>query len=394
MSSGLTIKSNPLILPGSFSRGLSATAYGVVRNKIYVVPLHHLIPIKTVLKTRKRIDYNIDLNQLLNQLHIRNNKIVLYEFAFSNSRNPSVTKYIVDLRHQNKEYVVVEDHHGLLPYFMNSMLGPLKNINTLAGLWIRLLAYGPGMLEVIRQAARNILNIGLLVNARTLGSIICGGLINLRTYVLASYITYSYNQNSPRRSLHRILQGLHEVYVLMLLGISHYQCSGQKHNIKTIMHQYLDGRYYWLLYAMYRRPTAIIQTPSGNYYTIWYQFPLPGLKAPDIMVFKGKYEDIKSLYEMNNIDEIILIDAKIRYKASDHKRLLSYINELKRRFNPKRLMVVLPFLEDLASSVSARVNPYELENVVSNGNLYVVEDVRPGGAGDLEFMKIMYRLMP
>ncbi len=392
----IKVQNNQLVLSTSFSKSMSTTVHATVLNKIYLIPIYMLSQYfpkinisRRLIHSSSRRTYYEDILDITSLSHVlnngRNKKIPIYQFSFTNSRNLDVTKYIIDLNNQRITNMVIKDHQGLLPYFLTRHL---SSINTINGLWIRLQAYGLGMIEVIRQAER-ILNINLSINANVLGPLIYKW-TGLHVYMLASYITYS--NGGFMKSLRRILQGLHEVYVLALLGVAHYQCSNRAHNIKTIMYRNSIGGYYWSLHATKGKPASVIQTPNNDYYTIWYQQQLPNLKIPDIIVYKGLYNSYDELYKTNSIDKIILIDAKIKYDKNDHNRLVNYINVIKQLFNPRELIVVLPFLEDLASS--ANYDPFNLRPYVGAQNLHVIEDVCPGGTGDLEFMEIICKLMP
>ncbi|OYT38521.1 MAG: hypothetical protein B6U89_05720 [Desulfurococcales archaeon ex4484_58] len=396
---GIQIHGNQVIIDWEHSSTRSAEYYSLAFNKFYYIPiglLHRVLnSVRTMVmnKTRHRIEYKtiIPISVLQRRGISRNGMVVFYEVSYSNSRTSFITKYIVDLNRQKIYNLYVKDYHGLKVCVYKCGSRSIAHSSLL-----KLKIYGPGMINVIRQAISNILSIGLNIHGNMLYNLI------YKSYGLDRAIfriNNSYNGKNRSKAFYKALQELHEVYVLMLLGISHYHFSGQV--VKTIAHCTSDGCD-WVLRIGSIVPSCIIETPKGNYYTIWYQLKLlpyecnrkKTLLYPDIVIFKGQYNNYDSLFSSTNIDEIILIDAKIRYNGNDHTNLICYVKTLKAYFNPKRLIVVLPFLEDTASSIKGGVNPYQLASLVGKNNFHVIEDVRPGGAGDLEFMKIIYSLMP
>ncbi|OYT38520.1 MAG: hypothetical protein B6U89_05715 [Desulfurococcales archaeon ex4484_58] len=151
------------------------------------------------------------------------------------------------------------------------------------------------------------------------------------------------NWQARKKYLEVIIRTVHEIYVMVLIPYAL--------NAKTVGYGDYKGETYWYIELASEFSTAIIETPSGKKYTLWYQFSprdwwnvvFPNWYAamvgstpktprqfirPDIMVFEGAYRYRNELLE-NPPKRAWLIEAKTKITDSDLDQLRGYIESFK-----------------------------------------------------------------
>ncbi len=198
-----------------------------------------------------------------------------------------------------------------------------------------------------------------------------------------------------QKLLENLVKMIHEIYVMTLIP--------HALNAKTIYHQGPNGKLYWEIEYASRTSTAIIETPNGKRYTIWYQFSLKdwwdvvfpnwyaammgsGEKVPrqfirpDIMVFEGEYKYRDQLIA-SPPKRAWLIEAKTKFTESDLEQLENYIKNFE-SIASEKLHLLLVGLENVPYKRYLEIKGYK-----------IFEHVYPDGIGVKEFVSYIRNTM-